>query len=134
MGNEGTGMRRSVVIVDDSSFMIEMLGGFFEDKLGFHVAASGSNGFQAVSLYRQHRPDLITIDLTMPVKDGKAAMKEILAEDPGARILMVTSQMGPQIMECLKLGAAGYVEKPLRFEDPEFIGDFSSIVEKAMAR
>jgi two-component system, chemotaxis family, chemotaxis protein CheY len=109
-----------------------MLGGFLEDKLGFKVAATGTNGFHAVALYRQHRPDLITIDLTMPVKDGKAALKEILAEDPGARILMITSQMGPLIAECLKLGAAGYVEKPLRFDDPGFTRGFEAAIRSAL--
>jgi two-component system, chemotaxis family, chemotaxis protein CheY len=125
-------MERTVVIVDDSPFIADLLAGFFEDKLGFRVAARGTNGFQAVALYKQHRPDLITIDLTMPVKDGKTALKEILAEDPGARILMITSQMGPQIVECLKMGAAGYVEKPLRFDDPGFAAEFETAIRTAL--
>jgi two-component system chemotaxis response regulator CheY len=126
-------MERTVVIVDDSPFIADLLGGFFEDNLGFRVAAKGTNGFQAVALYRQHRPDIITIDLTMPVKDGKVALKEILAEDPQARILMITSQMGPQISECLRLGAAGYVEKPLRFDDAGFAREFESAIRSAMS-
>jgi two-component system chemotaxis response regulator CheY len=125
-------MERTVVIVDDSSFIADMLGDFFEDQLGFRVVAKGTNGFQAVALYRQHRPDLITVDLTMPIKDGKAALKEILADDPRARILMVTSQLGPQIGECLKLGAVGYVEKPLRFDDPEFAREFEAAIRSVL--
>jgi two-component system chemotaxis response regulator CheY len=125
-------MERTVVIVDDSSFIADMLGDFFEDRLGFRVAAKGTNGFQAVALYRQHRPDLITIDLTMPLKDGKVALREILAEDPRARILMITSQMGPQIVEYLRLGAAGYVEKPLRFDDPGFALEFETAIRSAL--
>jgi two-component system chemotaxis response regulator CheY len=125
-------MERTVVIVDDSSFIAGLLSGFFEDR-GFKVAATGNNGFQAVALYRQHRPDLITIDLTMPIKDGKAAMKEILAEEPRARILMITAQMGPQILECLKSGAAGYIQKPLRFDDPGFAREFEDAIRSALA-
>lgn len=126
-------MERTVVIIDDSPFMADLLGGLFEDKLGFRVAATGTNGMHAVALFKKHRPDLITMDLTMPVKDGKSALKEILADYPGARILMVTSQMGPQIVECLKLGAAGYVEKPLQFDNPRFVEEFASIVADAVA-
>jgi two-component system chemotaxis response regulator CheY len=124
---------KTVVIVDDSSFMAGLLSAFFEDKLGFRVLATGGNGIQAVALYKQHQPDLITIDLTMPVKDGKTALKEILAEHPEARILMVTSQMGPQIVECLKSGAAGYVEKPLQLEDPQFVEEFIATVRTAIS-
>lgn len=126
-------MERTVVIVDDSPFIADLLGGFFEDRLGFRVAAKGTNGFHAAALFRQHRPDLITIDLTMPAKGGKAALEEILAEDPRARILMITSQMGPQISECLKLGAAGYIEKPLRFDDEGFMRDFEAAILSALA-
>jgi two-component system chemotaxis response regulator CheY len=125
-------MGKTVVIVDDSPFVTDLLGGYFEDRLGFRTVAIGTNGFHAVSLYRQHRPDLISIDLTMPLKDGKDALREILAEDPGARILLVTAQMGPLINECLKLGAAGYVEKPLRFDDPGFRDGFAATVSRCL--
>jgi two-component system chemotaxis response regulator CheY len=70
--------------------------------------------------------------MTMPVKDGKTALKEILAEHPEARILMVTSLMGPQIVECLKLGAAGYVEKPIQFDNPQFMEEFMATVNRAL--
>ncbi len=126
-------MDRTVVIVDDSHFMADMLGGFFEEKLGFQVVATGSDGAQAVELYRHHRPSLLTVDLTMPVKDGMTALKEILAEFPEARVLMVTSHMGPQIVECLKLGAVGYVEKPLRFDDPLYVEDFIATIAEAVS-
>ncbi len=124
-------VERTVVIVDDSQFIVDMLSGVFTDKLGFRVVATGTNGIQAVALYKQHRPNLMTIDFTMPVKDGKAALKEILAEHPEAHILIVTSQMGPQIVECLKLGAAGYVEKPLEFDNPQYVEEFTAIVNGA---
>jgi two-component system chemotaxis response regulator CheY len=126
-------MGRSIVIIEDSPFMADLLGAFFEDKLGFRVLATGTNGMQAVSLFKQHRPDLLTMDLVMPIKDGKTALQEILAEHPEARILMITSQMGPPIVECLKLGAAGYVEKPLQFDDARFVEDFSATVAHALS-
>jgi two-component system, chemotaxis family, chemotaxis protein CheY len=126
-------MQRSVIIVDDSSFMTEMLHAFFTDVLDFRVVATGCNGMQAVSLYRQHRPDLLTMDLTMPVKDGKSALREILAEFPDAKVLMITSQLGPPVIDCLKIGAAGYVEKPLMLESREFVEVFTETVNLALA-
>lgn len=122
-----------VVIVDDSPFMGDLLSAFFVDNLGYSVVASGTNGVHAISLYKQHRPDLLTMDLTMPIKDGKTALKEILSEHPEARILMITSQVGPQIVECLKLGAVGYVEKPLQFDNPKFVEEFNATLARALS-
>lgn len=124
-------MTRSVVIIDDSEFITDLLKEFFASKLEFNVLDTGANGVQAVSLYRRHRPDLLTMDLTMPVKDGKTALREILAEFPGARVLVISSQVGPTMLECLKLGAAGYIEKPLRLDEEEFVSDFEATVEDA---
>lgn len=127
-------MEQTVVIIDDSTFMADLLYAFFTDTLKLRVVATGSNGFQAVSLYKQHRPDLLTMDLTMPVKDGKTALSEILGEFPDASILMITSQLGPSVIECLKMGAAGYVEKPLQFQSQEFVEKFTETVNLALSR
>lgn len=113
--------------------MTDLLSAFFADKLGFRVLATGCNGNQAVALYERHRPDLLTIDLTMPVKDGKAALMEILSAHPEARVLLITSQVGSQVVECLKLGASGYVEKPLQLDDPEFVEEFIATVNGALS-
>lgn len=122
-------MDRTVVIVDDSKFQTMQLGRFFEDAMGFKVLASGENGEEAVSLYRAHKPDLITMDLTMPKLDGRGALAEILGEFPTARILVISAVKGPLLLDCLALGAANYIEKPLRFDKEEFVRDFKSTVE-----
>lgn len=126
-------MQKSVVIIDDSRFMAALLEIFFTEKMGLRVLAMGNNGVQAVSLFKQHRPDLMTMDITMPVKDGKTALMEILAEYPEAKILMITSQLGPTIVECLKIGAAGYIEKPLMLENEEFVREFTEAVNTALS-
>lgn len=125
-------MQKSVVIIDDSRFMADLLEAFFTEKMGFRVLATGNNGVQAISLFKQYRPDLMTMDITMPVKDGKTALTEILAEYPDAKILMITSQLGPTVVECLKIGAAGYIEKPLLFNDEEFVREFTEAVNTAL--
>ena len=125
-------MQKTVIIVDDSFYMLELLQDFFSKTLDFQVLATGQNGMQAVSLFKQHQPDLMTMDLTMPVKDGKTALEEILVDFPKAKILIITSQIGPAIVECLKSGAAGYIEKPLEFDSQEFVREFTQSVNQAL--
>ena len=119
-------MDKSVVIVDDSKFQIMQLGRFFAEVMGFRVLASGENGEEAVELYRTHKPDLITMDLTMPKLDGRGALERILREFPEANVLVISAVKGPLLLECLNLGAKSYVEKPLRFDKEDFIRDFRS--------
>lgn len=123
-------MSKSVIIVDDSSFLSKQIAEFFSSQLGFQVVAVGKDGNEAVELYRKHRPDLVTMDLTMPNKDGKTAINEILGEFPDARIMVISAVKGNTVLECLNRGAKGYVEKPLKFTDPIFVEDFKLSVDE----
>ena len=124
-------MPKTVIIVDDSTFLSKQISEFFTSQLGFKVLEIGRDGNEAVELYRQHRPDLLTMDLTMPNKDGRAAIDEILVEFPEARILVISAVKGNTVLECLNRGAKGYVEKPLKFSDPIFVEDFKLSVDEA---
>lgn len=121
-------MDKTVVIVDDSKFQTMQLSAFFADNLGFTVAATGEDGGEAVELYRAHRPDLITMDLTMPKLDGRGALIRILEEFPGARVLVISAVKGPLLLDCLAIGARSYIEKPLRFDKEDFVRDFKATV------
>lgn len=123
-------MPKSVLIVDDSSFLSKQIAEFFTSQLGFQVVAIGKDGNEAVELYRKHKPDLVTMDLTMPNKDGKTAIHEILTEFPEARIMVISAVKGNTVLECLNRGAKGYVEKPLKFSDPLFVEDFKQSVDE----
>jgi two-component system chemotaxis response regulator CheY len=123
-------MPRSVIIVDDSNFLAKQIADFFSTHLGFGIAAIGKDGNEAVEFYRRHKPDLLTMDLTMPNKDGRTAINEILAEFPDARIMVISAVKGNTVLECLNRGAKGYVEKPLKFNDPVFVEDFRQSVEE----
>jgi two-component system, chemotaxis family, chemotaxis protein CheY len=127
-------MAKTVVIVDDSKFLIKQIAQFFEKNLGYQVVATGIDGNEAVDLYRKHKPDLITLDITMPNKDGQQAMKEIYTEFPKANILMISAVRGDAMLECMKMGAKGYIEKPLKFNDVEFVKDFQETVEEIFAQ
>jgi two-component system chemotaxis response regulator CheY len=123
-------MSKTAVIVDDSKFLIKQIVEFFENQLGFQVLATGNDGNEAVELYRKHKPDLITLDITMPNKDGMDAMKEIIKEFPSANVLMISAVRGSAMLECMNAGAKGYVEKPLKFADSEFVNDFKETVNE----
>ena len=125
-------MSKRVVIVDDSGFLAKQIKDFFEKQMGFEVVAIGKDGNEAVSLYKEHKPDLMTMDLTMPNKDGKTAIAEILQEYPDARIVVVSAVKGNTMLECMKLGARGYVEKPLKFAEAIFVEDFKRSIEEAL--
>ena len=101
-----------VLLVDDTTFMRRMLRDILV-RAGFEVSAEASNGRQAVEAYRQARPDLVIMDITMPEMDGVAAVREIAGADPAARIVMC-SALGQQelIVEALEAGARDFVVKP----------------------
>jgi two-component system chemotaxis response regulator CheY len=123
-------MSKTVVIVDDSKFLIKKIVAFFENEMKYQVVGQGYDGNDAVSLYRQHQPDLIALDITMPNKDGQQAMEEILEEFPDANILIISAVRGDTVLECMSNGAKGYIEKPLRFSDPEFIQDVKDTLDE----
>ena len=126
-------MKRTVVIVDDSKFLMKQITDFFEQQLGFSVAATGYDGNEAVELYRKFKPDLITLDISMPNKSGSDAMKEILHEFPEAKVLMISAVRGNAMLQCMCDGAKGYIEKPLKLNDAEFTRDFRETVEEIFA-
>lgn len=119
-------MSKRIVIIDDSIFLIKQLTAFFEVAMGYKVVATGSDGSHALPLYTAHKPDLITLDITMPHKDGVEALTEIMAEHPEARVMMISAIRGPEMTKCLKIGARAYMEKPLLFNDDQFVRDFKA--------
>jgi two-component system chemotaxis response regulator CheY len=126
-------MDKTVVIVDDSKFQTMQLSRFFGDVMGFKVLATGENGEEAVEMYRTHRPDLITMDLTMPKLDGRGALSQIIQEFPDARVLVISAVKGPLLLDCLAIGAKSYIEKPLRFDKEDFTRDFKATVVEILS-
>lgn len=116
-GTEGINLSmKKVMIVDDAAFMRMMLKDTIV-KTGHEVVAEAKDGEEAVRLYKQYKPDLVTMDITMPGMDGIAALKEIRAYDPKAKVIMC-SAMGQQLMvvNALRAGAQDFLVKPFLFE------------------
>jgi len=106
----------SIMVVDDSSITIKKLSKMIED-IGHRVSCSAKTGGEAVAAYEREKPDLVTMDITMPDMDGIEATRKILAADPKALVLMVTSHGQEQmVMDAIDAGAVGYVLKPVKAE------------------
>jgi two-component system chemotaxis response regulator CheY len=116
-----------VLVVDDAAFMRKMVSDALS-KAGHEVIGEACNGAEAVQSYQSLKPDLTTLDITMPEKDGLAALEEIMALDPAARVVMC-SALGQEskVIESIKLGARDFVVKPFK---PDRVQD---AVAKALA-
>jgi two-component system chemotaxis response regulator CheY len=113
--------------VDDAAFIRKIVKSVLEPK-GFEIVGEAVNGVEAVRKYYLLRPDLVTMDITMALKDGLEAAREILQMDPNARIIMITA-LGQEkiLMEALRIGVRDFVVKP--FEHERLL----AAVEKALA-
>lgn len=101
-----------VLIIDDDFFITTALKTILESDSGIQVCGSGKNGKEAVTLYDSLRPDILLMDIRMEEMDGLAASAEILARDPQANILLLTTFLDDEyIIRALKLGARGYLLK-----------------------
>ena len=107
-------MNQTVLICDDAIFMRTMIGDILK-QAGFEVVGEAETGVEAVERYRELKPNLVTMDIVMPDMGGIDAVREIVKEDPGARILMC-SAMGQQalVIEAIQAGARDFVVKPFQ--------------------
>lgn len=102
-----------VLIVDDSLIIRKKITKIVE-KLGHEVVFTAKDGQEAISSYREHKPDLVTMDITMPDMDGITAVSHIIDEDPNAKIIMVTSHgQEDMVIKSIQKGAVGYMLKPI---------------------
>lgn len=105
-------MKKKVLLVDDAAFMRMMLKKVLEE-LNFEIVAEAKSGKEAVRLYKQYKPDLVTMDISMPEMDGIEATEKIIEKDPKAKII-ICSALGQKrkIIESVKAGAKDFILKP----------------------
>ncbi|AMW32310.1 two-component system, chemotaxis family, response regulator CheY [Fervidobacterium changbaicum] len=103
-----------ILVVDDAAFMRMMLKDILT-KAGHEVVGEAANGVEAVEKYKELKPDVVTMDITMPEMNGIDAIKEIKKIDPNATII-VCSAMGQQAMviEAIQAGAKDFIVKPFQ--------------------
>ena len=101
-----------VLVADDAAFMRKLVGDVLTDA-GHEVVGHAADGAEAVDRYAELRPDLVTLDITMPRINGLAALEGILAFDPDARVLMCSALgQDSKLLEAARLGAKGFLVKP----------------------
>jgi two-component system chemotaxis response regulator CheY len=116
-----------VLVVDDAMFMRKMV----SDALtrgGHEVIGEAADGAQAVERFKELAPDVCTLDITMPEKDGLEALRDILVLDPAARVVMCSALgQDAKVIESIKAGARDFVVKPFQ------PGRVLEAVDKALA-
>lgn len=106
----------SILIVDDSRTSRKMLREIFEGA-GYSIAGEGTNGEEAITVYREQRPDVVTMDITMPVMNGLEALACIKKEDENAKVVMITAAgQKEKMMQAIKEGATDFIAKPFEPE------------------
>jgi two-component system chemotaxis response regulator CheY len=110
-------MSKRVLVVDDSVFMRDIIKDIFAAG-GFSVVGEAGNGVEAVEKYMELKPDLVTMDLVMPYRNGIDATREILRGD-GKALVVMCSALGQEtmVMEAIEAGAVDFIVKPPRAED-----------------
>jgi YesN/AraC family two-component response regulator len=117
-----------ILIVDDSTVMRKNLHSIFV-KNGHEVVGEANNGVQALALYKELTPDLITMDITMPKMNGVDAVKQIVESDKNAKIIMVSALNQKQmVFEALRNGAKHYITKPI--EATKLMGVVSEVLNE----
>jgi two-component system NarL family response regulator len=109
-----------IIVIDDQAVVRQGFVSLINTVADMEVIAEGTNGQQAIELYRQHKPDVMLIDLRMPVLSGVEAISAIRRESPGARMIVLTTYDGDEdIYRSLQAGAQGYLLKDVFFEELE---------------
>lgn len=107
-------MSKRILVVDDAAFMRMMIKNILS-KNGYEIIGEAENGQVAIELYKKLKPDLVTMDITMPEMNGIEGVKAIREFDPDAKIIMC-SAMGQQamVMEAIQAGAKDFIVKPFQ--------------------
>jgi two-component system NarL family response regulator len=109
-----------IIVIDDQAVVRQGFVSLINTVPDMTVVAEGTNGQQAVELYRQHSPDIVMMDLRMPVMGGVEAITALRREFPAARVIVLTTYDGDEdIYRSLQAGALGYLLKDMFFEELE---------------
>ncbi len=118
-----------ILIVDDSKTSRRFLRDMLEEA-GHEVVGEAVNGQEGVDKYFELNPDVVTMDITMPQKDGIEAVAEIVGRDPAAKVIMVTAAgQKTNMVEAIKKGASDFIQKP--FDDGVILGVIKKVLEEA---
>ncbi len=111
-GLKATGKPYKVLVVDDSTVMRNMVSQILKSEK-YEVCGEAGDGVEAIDLFKKLKPDVMTLDINMPKKNGIDTLKEILEGNPKARIVMLTSEgQKSTVVGAIAMGAKDYIVKP----------------------
>lgn len=121
-------MTSRILVADDSSYMRGVIKKILRTG-GYTEIVEAPDGEAAVGAYKREKPDIVLLDIVMPVKSGIDALREIRAADPSARVVMV-SAVGQEVIikEALGMGASGFIIKP--FDDAQVQDTVKKVLEE----
>ena len=106
-----------VLVVDDSGIIRMQLKKMLEE-LGHEIAGLAENGQEGYEIYKQEQPDIVTMDINMPVLNGLSTVEKIIADFPDAVIIMISSIDDRTITyECIGAGAVDFINKPIQIDE-----------------
>lgn len=124
-------MTKSVLIVDDSKFMRSYIANIIDNEI-FTVVGEASNGLEALNQYLTLHPDLVIMDITMPIMTGIQALREIMGYDPKANVIICSSLGSKQlIIDALMYGAKDFVLKPYFDQINDKLEQVLSLIDEA---
>ena len=116
-----------LLIVDDSNIIRSRIERIYEKKSSMQIVGKAQNGIEAFEMAQKLKPDLITMDLTMPEMDGVSCIEKIIEFDPSARILVVSALSDVATgLSAIKKGARGFLCKP--FTDEEMLNSINEVI------
>lgn len=117
-----------ILIVDDSKMSRRMLKTILEG-IGHEIAGEAADGEAGLRMYKELQPDAVTMDITMPDKDGISCLKDIKEYDDEAKVIMLTAAgQSSKMLEALKLGAKEFICKP--YEPEQVINALNEVLKK----
>lgn len=121
-----------VLVVDDSPFIHKAITRALNSE-AYEICGIGNNGKEGAELYGKLKPDVVTMDITMPVMDGLGAARAILGQDPGAKIIMLSAMGDEALMnEAKSIGIRVFLQKP--FKADELISSIGQLTTGGIAR
>ena len=122
-----------VIIADDSLLIRLQLKKFFEEEMQFKVVGLGVDGDEVVELFEKKRPNIVVIDLAMPNKTGYEALREIMAIDANAKVIICSAIKDPTMLTfALNCGARSFIKKPLEFNNPSYVRELKKDIQEAL--
>jgi two-component system, chemotaxis family, chemotaxis protein CheY len=111
-------MKRKVLLVDDSVSVARQLKKILEDMGNYEVVAHAKNGAEAVKLFKTLAPELVLMDIVMPMMDGIQSLRTLQKLDPKVKVVMISSMggVGEKVEEAIRLGAKSVVSKPFEVD------------------